>query len=150
MTIKKFKYKLKLTISAILAGLALYSASVMKSIEDENAYNRLPKNEKVIVDSLRKVGVEEDELKKNISLMSDVLIILQGVQSAIKNQKDWDKQTRVYFPDTFNFQRAQRIGSLMDEIALAFDKLNKMNPKIFDTREIRARLEQAKKELNEL
>lgn len=150
MTIKNFKTKLKLAISAILAGLALYSVNVIKSIDDEEVYNRLPKNQQVVVDSLRRIGVEEDELKKNMSLISDALILLQGVQSTIKNQEDWEKRAREYFPNTFNLEKSQRIGSLMDEIGLAFDKLDKVNPKIFDTREIRAKLEQAKKELKEL
>ena len=150
MTIKHFKTKLKLAISAILVGLALYGVSVLNSLNDEGRYNSLPNKEKQVVDSLRRTGVEEGELRENISLMSSALDLLQGIQYNLGNQKDWDKRMKISFPEDFNLLKAQRIGSLGEEIALALDKLNKVNPKIFDTRETRAKLEQAKKELNAL
>lgn len=83
MAIKHLKTKIKLAISAILAGLALYGVSVVKSIEDEEAYNRLPKNEKQVVDSLRRVGIEESEIKENIGLMSDALKTLQQIENRL-------------------------------------------------------------------
>jgi len=139
-----------LAISAILAGLAIYGVSLMKSFENEQAYNRLSNKEKQVVDSLKRVGVDEDEIKENISLMSSALETLRQVQRAIDTQKDFESDVKSTFQNELNRRKAMRINSWQLDMGGALDNLNKINPKIFDTREIRAKLEQAKKELNAL
>ena len=139
-----------MAISAILAGLAIYGVSLMKSFENEQAYNRLSNKEKQVVDSLKRVGVDEDEIKENISLMSSALETLRQVQRAIDTQKDFESDVKSTFQNELNRRKAMRINSWQLDMGGALDNLNKINPKIFDTREIRAKLEQAKKELNAL
>lgn len=64
--------------------------------------------------------------------------------------KDYEEQLKISFPKEFNRQKEYDLNFRRMKIAQALDKLNQVNPKIFDTREIKTRLQQAKEELNKL
>lgn len=148
MTIKNFKTKLKLTIAV---GLVIYSASLLKSFDNQVNYNKLSKNDKQLVDSLKRAGIDEDELRENVEIMGDINETLERVDKMVKNEKDFEEDIKNSFPEEFHFRKSMRTSNFRNEIARCLDKLNKINPKIFKNKEeIRMRLLQAEQELNKL
>ena len=151
--LKNFKILLKGAIITATAVLAIYAGiNKIQGWHNDSRYNKLTSKQQVVVDSLKRVGVDERQIQHEIYLMSEVISHLESVQKAVDNQPEWDKNYDKSLRGVFEYKttRDRRINFFKQELRWAEETLKEINTKVIDTSEIKARLEQLKKALAEL
>lgn len=143
--IKNIKTYLRAAIVALALGTAVLGVNKFNKFLDQQKYNSLALKEKTKVDSLLKEGkINKDIIKENVNLMSRVINDLQWMDRGIALIEEDETEKGI------GKSGSARLISLITMLEHIKYDVGLINPRIFDTKNLYARIGQFEKALREL